>query len=154
MLKDRKNRLKWTLAVSANRTINPMDLLTLWLVDPGVQVPNAGDIVIEYHDHSERERCIISSEEFKRSLKDESELTETVDDKPWLPFRSREDFEFAELVNDAALNRPQIDKLIKLIQQCQKNPDSFTLRNHSDLKGSLESASKLLTPVIINLPLF
>ena len=93
-----------------------MDLLTLWLVDPGPQVPNAGDIMIEYHNHSEREHCIISSEEFKRSLKDKLVLIEPVDDEPWHLFRSREDFEFVELINDAMLNWPQIDKLIKLIQ--------------------------------------
>ena len=153
MLRDRKNWLKQAGAVSENQMVNPTDLLILWLVEPGIQVPNAGDIVIEYHDHSGRERLIISSEESKRSLKDELESTEPLDDEPWCPFCSREDFEFAELMNDTTLNRPQIDKLIKFIQRCQKNPDSFTLRNHSDLKDLLDRASKLLTPVIINSPL-
>ena len=116
MLRDWKNWLKQAGAVSENQMVNPTDLLILWLVEPDIQVPNAGDIVIEYHDHSGRERLIISSEEFKRSLKDELVLTEPVDDEPWHLFRSREDFEFVELINDAMLNWPQIDKLIKLIQ--------------------------------------
>ena len=83
MLRDRKNRLKRAGAVSENRMVNPTDLLILWLVEPGIQVLNAGDIVIEYHNHSGREHLIISSEEFKRSLKDESESTEPLD-QLWL----------------------------------------------------------------------
>ena len=153
MLRDQKNWLKQAGVVSANRMVNPMDLPILLLVEPSIQVPNAGDIMIEYHNHREREHCIISSKEFKRSLKNELESLEPLDDEPWRPFYSREDFKFVELMNDTTLNQPQIDKLIKFIQHCQKNLDSFTLHNHSDLKDLLDSASELLTPVIINPPM-
>ena len=37
------------------------------------------------------------------------------EEKPWHPFRSQEDFTFAELVHAAALNRSQVDALVKLI---------------------------------------
>ena len=72
------------------------------------------------------------------------------DDEPWLPFHARGDFEFTELVHDVALNRPQIERLIKLIQRCQNTPGSLTFRRYSDLKASLEEASKLLTPVTMD----
>ena len=119
---------------------------------PSAQTPNPGDIVIEYHPYSKKEKRVISAEEFKASLNNTPELTEPPDDEPWRPFRSREDFEFAELIHDAALNQPQIDRLIKLIRRCQDTPGSFTLRNHKDLKDLQENASKLLTPVTIYLP--
>jgi len=107
--------------------------------------------VIEYHPHSKKRTRVISAEEFKASLSGNSEPTTPPDDKPWRPFQSREDFEFAELVHDAALNRPQIERLIKLIQRCQNAPGAFTFHNYNELKGSLDSASKLLTPVTIYL---
>ena len=80
-----------------------MGSLILGLIGLSTQTPKAGDIIIEYHPHSKKATRILSSEEFKASLSDDSEPTEPQDDKPWLPFRSREDFEFAELVNDATL---------------------------------------------------
>ena len=69
------------------------------------------------------------------------------DEEPWLPFHSREDFEFAEIVHDAAMNQSQINALIKLIHKCQENPGSFTLGNCDELKSSWDKASDLLTGV-------
>ena len=117
-----------------------------------MQTPNAGDIMIEYHPHSGRDARVLSSEEYKETLSDRSEPTEPPDIEPWRPFRSREDYEFAELVHDAALNRTHTERLIKLLQRCQDSPGSFTLRGYNDLKDSLESASKMLTPVSTSLP--
>ena len=128
------------------------DSLPLGLTGLDVGTLNTGDIVIEYHDRSGRAPRILSSEEFKRSLNNDSEPTAPPDDKPWRPFHSREEFEFAELVNDAKLNKTQTERFIKLIRRCQDTPGSFTFNNQNDLKNSLENASKLLTPVIIYLP--
>jgi hypothetical protein len=114
-----------------------------------MQILKAGDIVIEYHPHSKRSTHIISSEEFKASLSNNSEPTRPPDDELWRPFYSREAFEFAELVHDVALNKPQIERLIKLIQHCQDAPGSLTFHKYNDLKDSLENASKILTPVTI-----
>lgn len=120
----------------------------------GPKVPNAGDIVIEYHPHSGKDNRILSPEEFKGSSNDDLEPMEIPDDEPWRPFHSREDYEFAELVHDASLNRTQIDKFIKFIRRCQETPGSFTFRNHGDLKDSLDDASRLLTPVTTHNLLF
>ena len=126
------------------------DSLTSGLTGLSAQTLNAGDIVIEYHPHSERDTCILSPEEFKASLSYDSEPTKPPDDEPWRPFHSREDFKFAELVCNAALNQTQIDRLIKLVQCYQDTgPGSFTFCGYDDLKTLLENASKLLTPVTI-----
>ena len=105
------------VVVSTNRKMQQMDSLTSGFTGLSAQTPNTGDIVIEYHPHSERDTRVLSPEEFKASLSDDSEPTKPPDDEPWRPFHSREDFEFAELVRDAALNRTQIDRLIKLVQR-------------------------------------
>lgn len=118
------------------------------MTESGVDL-NAGDILIEYHPHSKKGTCILNPEEFKESLNNFSEATEPLDAEPWRPFRSREDFEFADLVHDATLNQTQIKRFIKLIKRCQDVPGSFTLQSYSDLKDSLDNASKLLTPVTI-----
>lgn len=148
----RENLLKRVGVVSTDWKIRAKDLLTSGSIEPGTQTLNAGDIRIEYHPRSGKDACILSHEEFKQSLKDHLEPMELPDDEPWSPFHSREDFEFADLVHDAALNRPQIERFIKLIRRCQDAPGSFTFQKYGDLKDSLDNASKLLTPVVTLLP--
>ena len=87
-------------------------------------------------------------EEFKKGM-NEAEQLDPPDEEPWLPFRSREDFEFAEIVHDAAMNQPQIDTLIKFVHRCQEDPGKFTLRSSQDLRKSWEDASALLTGVSV-----
>ena len=88
--------------VNTNRKMQQTDSLTSGLTRLSAQTPNAGDIVIEYHPHSERDTRILSPEEFKASLSDNSEPAKPPDDEPRQPFHSREDFEFAELVRDVS----------------------------------------------------
>jgi hypothetical protein len=117
----------------------------------GAQAPSEGDIFIKYHPHSRKDPRIVSPGELKETLDDKEYFPEPPDDEPWSPFSSREDFDFAQLAHDAKLTWSQIDKFIKLIQHCQKNPGSFTLGSHEDLKQKLNTASKLLTNVIASL---
>jgi hypothetical protein len=126
-----------------------LDPLTSGLTGSHIRTPNAGDIVIKHHPNSKKGTCILTPEEFKASLKDNSEPLPPPDDEPWRPFRTKEDFEFAELAGDAALNRGQIERMMNLIRHCQGGPAPFTFDNYNDFKDSLESASKLLTKVTI-----
>ena len=52
---------------------------------------------------------------------------------PWEPFGSYSKFEFAEVTLNAALNKKQIEKLLKIIQRCIKEEDGFDLKSHKDL---------------------
>ena len=126
-----------------------IDPLTGTLIGSDTQAPQDGDIAIEYHPHSGRRTRVVSAEEFKETLNNQPDPTILPDDEPWLPFLSREDFDFVELVHDAKLNQKQTERLINLINHCQTPPGSFTLRNYNDLRSSLEHASKLLTNVRI-----
>ena len=146
-LRNMGDLLGQVVAVSTNWKMQQMDSLTSGLTGLSAQTLNASDIVIEYHPHSERDTRILSPEEFKASLSDDSEPTKPPDDEPWWPFHSREDFEFVELVCDAALNWTQIDRLIKLVQHYQDTLGSFMFHGYNNLKTSLENASKLLTLV-------
>ena len=113
-----------------------------------MQTPRDGDIVIKYHPHSEKDVCTLSPKEFKEFLNHRPDpIVGLADDQPWQPFSMREDFDFAELVHDVKLNRPQIERLIKLIQQCQDVLGSFTLHKYNDLKKALDRSGNLLTKV-------
>ena len=78
---------------------------------------------------------------------DNNEQVAPLDEFPWSPFRSKEDFELAELAHAAALNKKQTDALIKLIKRCERNPGVLTFEGVQDLERSWDDADKLLTPV-------
>jgi hypothetical protein len=58
---------------------------------------------------------------------------------PYWPYKTREDFEFAELCLDAGLPTGTIERLIKLTNKIKENPGCFTLKN---AKQVMETADK------------
>ncbi|KAG1759607.1 hypothetical protein EDD22DRAFT_849145 [Suillus occidentalis] len=68
-----------------------------------------------------------------------------VDPEPWHTFRTRIDFEVAELAHEAALTHEQMDRFIKLIHRSRCK--LFTLRNRKDVRDTWDAASFKLTPV-------
>ena len=117
--------------------------------EPSSQVPHTlrpGDILITYHPCSKRDARVMGCEEFKEGLNKAGSI-EPPEEEPWHPFCSREDFEFAEIVHDVAMNQSQIDALIKFTRHCQGNPGKFTLNSFHDLRKSWEDLSMLLTGV-------
>ena len=102
-----------------------------------------GTVKIEYHPHSGKTPRILTPEEFKTfSTSDGDSPTMPLNKEPWRPFRSREDFELAEIAHSA-----QLDTLVKLIKRCEKNPGALTFEGAQDVERSWEDASRLLTPV-------
>lgn len=71
------------------------------------------------------------------------------ENEPWKPFRSRLDFEVAELILEAALNRSSADRLIKLIHRAADNNDHdpFTLKNGGEMNKLWDGAAELRTKV-------
>jgi len=69
------------------------------------------------------------------------------DAEPWKPFRTRLDFEVAELALSAALNKDQINTLISLLHRYGRDQENFTLSNHDEVCNMWESASDLRTKV-------
>jgi len=142
--KDREILSKWAGAVSAEQKVTYGTYLGVDRVR-NRRHPKAGDILIKYHPTARR----VSAPSAPKSSRSSWAAVRTPQNhwmrEPWRPFSSREDFEFAELVHDAALTRAQTETLIALIQRCQNSPGPFTLRGYKDLKEAWDNASKLLT---------
>ncbi|THH15034.1 hypothetical protein EUX98_g9526 [Antrodiella citrinella] len=102
------------------------------------------DIKVEFHPNSQRPTKHYCFEDYGHHTPLEPQLE--ADERPWRPFRSRGDFEFAEITLQAGLNNPQTDALIKLINRIIEGESKFTLRSHSELKRTWEDAADLHTP--------
>lgn len=113
---------------------------------PILDEPLLNDIKIEYHPSSGRSASISSFEDYDRERQPRPISPEQ---HPWKPFRSRLDFEIAEVALEAALNRSQLDKLVKLFHRAAKRDetDLFTIQTAGEMKRMWELASTLRTPV-------
>ena len=107
------------------------------------------DIKIEYHPRSGRPTQLFQFNEYMNQLP-ESNIDIPPDPEPWTPFRSRLDFELAELILDTHMNKNQTNALIALIHQCISEPQSFTLKNESDLSKIWQNAATRATAVSIS----
>ncbi|KAI0649456.1 hypothetical protein C8Q79DRAFT_999221 [Trametes meyenii] len=101
----------------------------------------ADDFLAVHHPHSEQPPTTHHFEDFSREppKPDPSKLS----DRPWEPFQSQLDFEFAEFTLNAALNQGQIDILLKLVDRIAVNRTDFSFRSYGDVKGAWEAASHM-----------
>lgn len=102
------------------------------------------DIKVEYHPNSGRPPEVFSFADFGCQR---AEASHVPPKNPWAPFRTKADFEFAEIAFDAAMNEKQVAVLIKLFRRCIEEKDMFTLQGYTDYEAMWNNASKLLTPV-------
>jgi len=105
------------------------------------------DIKVEYHPHSERPSTIHQFSDFSRSRPLEGQVPRN--NSPWEPFRTRLDFEVAEIVLEAALTKEQTNRLLDLVHQSANGADTFTLQSHDEVRSLWEMASQRYTPVIV-----
>ena len=71
------------------------------------------------------------------------------DPAPWRPFCTAGDFEFAELVLDASLNKRQVEILLGLIARVAQGAAQVTLKNDAELRKTCDTAGEELTPVCV-----
>jgi hypothetical protein len=103
------------------------------------------DIRVEYHPSSGRDTEILKLDEYQQSA---SGTSAPVDPEPWLPFQTREDFEFAEIALETGMTRKQVDALIKLFHRCiKKGEGSFTISSHKNMADTFKIAANRLTKV-------
>ncbi|KIJ59110.1 hypothetical protein HYDPIDRAFT_177922 [Hydnomerulius pinastri MD-312] len=81
----------------------------------------------EFNQHYEQE--LRKSLEFRVR----SNITPPMSEKPWSPFHSLGNFEFAEIALDAALNKAQVDALLNLFTHVANGGAKITLKNESEL---------------------
>ncbi|KAH7919486.1 hypothetical protein BV22DRAFT_1075186 [Leucogyrophana mollusca] len=102
------------------------------------------DIQTEYHPHSNRPTQVDRFADFRR--KHEPTPLVPPNREPWRPFRTRLDFEVAELAHEAAMSKGQTNWLIGLLRRCARADERFTLNNYADLRETWGAASHNLTP--------
>jgi hypothetical protein len=97
--------------------------------------PHIDDIKIEYHPKSAREPKFYRFDDYPgQQNRSTSEDSEAIDAEPWKPFRTRLDFEIAELMLESHLNSVQSTALLSLIRKAIAQPDDFTLSSTDDLE--------------------
>lgn len=106
-------------------------------------------IEIQHHPHSNlHERTIVplDAEEFPKTKMDAPSLIQDIPDPewPWAPFRTRADFEFAEIVVTGCLKKDITDKILDGIHGGWAKNTSLTFRTHQDVQDSLASARKFI----------
>jgi hypothetical protein len=103
------------------------------------------DIRTEFHPASGKEPVVAHFEDYGHTK--EFTYTDPPNLRPWAPFQSRLDFEIAELILLAALNKEQTTKLISLLKRVAEGDEEFTLESHADIKKKWEGASDICTQV-------
>ena len=106
-----------------------------------------GDIRVEYHPNSGCKCKTFTFEEFQRTGS-EASSTHPADPAPWLPFKTREDFEFAEIALCTGMTKDQISALICLFRKCLEiGKESFTFLDYKDMHNTQKLASERLPKV-------
>jgi hypothetical protein len=108
-------------------------------LDPEAQV-QLDDIKVEYHPKSMKPDKFFRFHEYTDVRTPTSDLP---NQEPWKPFRTRLDFELADLMLDARMNAKQSASLLSLIHRCIKDPESFTISNVTDLQNAWNHARNL-----------
>jgi len=125
-------------------------------LDPGLNEPDPGldepaheldDIKVEYHPHSQIPSTVHHFSEFSRSCSTEDDVPRN--NSPWEPFRTRLDFEVAEIALEAAMTKDQTNCLLDLIHRSAGGNDTFTLQNHDEVCSLWDLASQCYTRVSI-----
>ncbi|KAG1834044.1 hypothetical protein DFJ58DRAFT_719382 [Suillus subalutaceus] len=101
------------------------------------------DIQVRYHPNSGCPTQVYHFEDY-RCGPGAPAAPPKVDPEPWCPFRTRIDFEVAELAHEAALTHEQTDRFIKLIHRSRC--ELFMLWNRKDVQDMWDAASFKLTP--------
>lgn len=115
---------------------------------PNETLPRIGDVLTVYHPQSKRQSAVETCEDFVRRNTDRPPTDpEFLSRKPWKPFASRIDFEFAEVATEAHLSKSVVERLISIVSRAAKGNSGFSLASYADLEASWEKASRICTTV-------
>jgi hypothetical protein len=112
--------------------------------------PQLHEIKISYHPASKRPEQRFSIDENLPgvSASTGSRSSDPVAaEAPWHPFRSRLDFEIAELSLNAHLSKADTEHLLSIIRRCIETPEQFTLSSHKDLSDYWDMARSMTDSV-------
>lgn len=107
--------------------------------------PQVDDIKVEYHDKCGRRTQALRLEEYGASEARRNEAPP--DEEPWRPFRSRLDFEAAELALQTSMTDDQTDILFNLLHCASSGKEQFTLKTYDEAVKLWDLASYKRTGV-------
>ncbi|KAG2034409.1 hypothetical protein BDR03DRAFT_1067511, partial [Suillus americanus] len=104
------------------------------------------DIKVVHHPKSGIPAKVHAFGDFKRHLAHHSSwFAPEPDTQPWRPFKSRLEFDVAELALEAALNNAQTDCLLDICRHCARQSEKFMFQNHKDVCAKWDAASQCIT---------
>jgi hypothetical protein len=115
------------------------------LDDHGPPPPELDDIKVEYHSHSQIPSTIHAFSDFSRHRPTEDSVPRNT--TPWEPFRTRLDFEVAEIALAAAMPKDLTNRFLDVVRRVANAKEDFTLQNHDEIRSLWEMASARFTPV-------
>lgn len=114
----------------------------------GLSQQTPPQIIFEYHPASKRPPRIFNS--YEDSLKREAGNIPAETEgstKPWYPFPTLPDFDFAEFVSENRLSIPTIDSLLDRLRRVWAPATRITVRNGDELKGYIDASISERTKV-------
>ncbi|KAG2103715.1 uncharacterized protein F5147DRAFT_746667 [Suillus discolor] len=102
------------------------------------------DIKIEYHPHSRIPSTVHPFSNFSHRHPTEDTMPHNA--SPWEPFRTRLDFEVAEIALAAAMTKDQTNRLFELMRCAASAKEDFTLQNHDEVCTLWKMASERFMP--------
>ncbi|OJA20946.1 hypothetical protein AZE42_03510 [Rhizopogon vesiculosus] len=106
--------------------------------------PQLDDIKVEYHPHSRIPSTIQLFSDFSRCRPTEDTMPHSA--SPWEPFRTRLDFEVAEIALAAAMTKDQTNRLFELMRRAASAKEDFTLQSHDEVRTLWKMVSERFTP--------
>lgn len=111
--------------------------------------PQLDDIRVETHPQNAagKKTQFFAYDEYSSQMPKPKESSDTgrskpADQPPWSPFRTRLDFEFADLAQSAHLNTATLDALVRLVRKIIKSPADFTFLDGKHVSQTWDAASK------------
>jgi len=101
--------------------------------------PNSG-IPMQVHAFSDFQRCPVQASSWSAP---------EPDPEPWRPFKSRLEFDIAEIALEGAFNNAQTDCLLDICRCCAWHSEKFTFQNHKDVRAKWDVASQRITGVVL-----
>jgi hypothetical protein len=100
-----------------------------------------------FHPSSGIKAKVYSFDNFERRAADF--LVPPPDSQPWSPFKSRLEFEIAEIMLEVGFNNQQTNRLVKLCHRCAVGKEKLTFKNHKDIHNMWEAALHCITKVVV-----
>lgn len=114
-----------------------------------LSLPAATDetrVKIEYHPRSGQSTKMMTVDQWL-AAQSKSSSEDVVDDVPWEPFESLDDFELADLVLQAGLTRKQTERLLAIICRLRDRKSTLTIFNYKRLCQAWENATVMYPAV-------